>query len=449
MCLRMLLLNQELTSEEKRAQLTRIIYSAELQNSPMLQKLLEFLAKSGTDGSASDITEWLIATTVFGRPKEFDAATDTTVRTSVYRLRAKLREYYAGNGKNDPIVVEIPKGHHIPIFTKRPLPDTHAETTVSPLAEAVTLPPARPAPRRMYPSLAARLLGVGALVFLAGLTIGRFWALKEISRTVSPANSGVIAQFWRAFAGSSHSVIVAYSNAELLQTDNRDLIRYDAGAIDDRGAVVDQALAARSAPNLQLLRGRSLFYEDGYTGTGEVQAVHTLTRLLTQLGLDISVKRVGLLTSDDFRTHNVVLLGSPLENRAIEDLHLRLGYAFEVPLHSMWGGRIVDRKSNSVSYTIERNPTTQVLQSDYAVVSVLPGVAPDGRIMILGGLTTSGTEGAAEFVSSEPSLSDLLQKANVRLAGHLTPFEGVVQVRVVRGLDPVSLKCVAARLAAK
>ncbi len=432
-------LNQEPTAEEKRAQLGRILHSPVLQNSPMLQKLLEFVAASGMDGSAASVNEWVIATTVFGRSKEFDSATDTTVRTAVYRLRLKLRDYYSEYGKNDPVVIEIPKGHHLPIFTKRQC-DLDGPGIVDPLTFD---PPVEEPPRERKRPWLALMLSAGAVGALLSIA---FYVRSSHAPAPPPS---MAAQFWRAFAGNSRSVILAYSNAELLQTETRDLMRYDVGAVDDRGAVVDQALAARSVSNPEVLRGHNLFYEDGYTGTGEVQSVYALTRLLTKLGFDISVKRVRLLTPDDFKTHDVVLLGSPLENRALDDLHLNLGYSFELPLRSMWAGRIIDRKNPASTYTIERDPKTQALQSDYGVVSVLPGISPDRRIMILGGLTTSGTEGAAEFVTSDNHVSSLLHRLGTDANTSLSPFEAVIQVRVVRGLDPVELKCITARLSAR
>jgi hypothetical protein len=412
----------------------------------MLQKLLQFLGGRATDGGTGELNEWIIATTVFGRPQEFDAATDTTVRTSVYRLRSKLREYFAQEGKSDPVIIEIPKGHHLPVFLKRESTEDSMPATVADSLDSLVVSTTS-GKTRLWPRFAAMIA-----LLAVGVIGGRSWALHPVAKSAQAGTSaGRAAAFWRVFAGG-RPVIVAYSNAELLQTDTRDLVHFDKGAVDDRGAIVDPSLAARSVPNPEILRGHRVFYEDGYTGTGEVQAVYILTRLLTRLGIDIEVKRVRLLTSDDFKGHSVVLLGSSLENRAIDDLHLRQGFTFQLALNSMWAGGIVDSKASGQgkqsAYNIERDPVTQALQLDYAIASVQAGVAADTRIMVLGGLTTSGTQGAAEFVTSDATVGDLLTKLHWKqpLADSLPSFESVLQVRVVRGLDPVSFKCVTARL---
>src|SRR5205823_13346160 len=56
------------------------------------------------------LKEYQIATEVFGRPADFDPHLDSLVRVQAGRLRAKLAEYYASEGVEDPVVVELPKG---------------------------------------------------------------------------------------------------------------------------------------------------------------------------------------------------------------------------------------------------------------------------------------------------------------------------------------------------
>jgi hypothetical protein len=152
----------------------------------------------------------------------------------------------------------------------------------------------------------------------------------------------------------------------------------------------------------------------------------------------------------------VILLGSSLENRAVDELRLKQGYVFEFPngSHSSWNGRIVDKRGpTGTSYTLERDPKTGALRTDYAVFSLMPGVVGNHRVMLLGGLTTSGTEGAAEFATTEQSLSDLL--GALKSQGHTSQngappfFESTLEVDVVRGLDPTSIKRLSVRAIAE
>ena len=106
-------------------------------------------------------------------------------------------------------------------------------------------------------------------------------------------------------------------------------------------------------------------------------------------------------------------------------------------------GRIVDKRAPADghnSYAVERDPKTGALRTDYALFSLMPGVVTNHRVMLLGGLTTSGTQGAAEFATTEQSVSDLL--AALAAQGHGSQngappfFESTLEVDVVRGLDP-------------
>ena len=41
------------------------------------------------------------------------------MRTEAGRLRARLAEYYIGEGKDDAVVIELPKGGYTPAFRHR------------------------------------------------------------------------------------------------------------------------------------------------------------------------------------------------------------------------------------------------------------------------------------------------------------------------------------------
>lgn len=56
---------------------------------------------------------------VFGRKPDYDPREDSIVRTEAGKLRTRLDEYYSGTGKGDPLVIGLPKGSYVPIFTSR------------------------------------------------------------------------------------------------------------------------------------------------------------------------------------------------------------------------------------------------------------------------------------------------------------------------------------------
>jgi hypothetical protein len=56
---------------------------------------------------------------VFRRAGTFNSADDSIVRSSARQLRTKLHEYFEGPGRDEPVIIEIPKGSYAPEFPSR------------------------------------------------------------------------------------------------------------------------------------------------------------------------------------------------------------------------------------------------------------------------------------------------------------------------------------------
>src|SRR5258708_36166310 len=100
-------------------QIDRLIKSHILSGSESLCKLLRYLAEHSLDHPGVALKEYQIATEVLGRSGGFDPENDSTVRVQAGRLRLKLAEYYAHEGHEDAIVVELPKGSYSLTFHVR------------------------------------------------------------------------------------------------------------------------------------------------------------------------------------------------------------------------------------------------------------------------------------------------------------------------------------------
>ena len=84
-----------------------------------LMQLLNFVVDSTLKGEAMHLKETTIGVAVFGRSPDYDPKVDTIVRSQAWRLRSKLRKYYTSEGAADPIIIEIPIGHYVPVFHVR------------------------------------------------------------------------------------------------------------------------------------------------------------------------------------------------------------------------------------------------------------------------------------------------------------------------------------------
>jgi hypothetical protein len=99
--------------------LDRIGKSRTLRRAEKLINLLNFLVETTLCGNAHYLKETTVGVSVFGRPPDYDPKTDTIVRSQAWRLRAKLRDYYATEGANDSVIIDIAKGQYAATFSLR------------------------------------------------------------------------------------------------------------------------------------------------------------------------------------------------------------------------------------------------------------------------------------------------------------------------------------------
>jgi hypothetical protein len=137
---------------------------------------------------------------------------------------------------------------------------------------------------------------------------------------------------------------------------------------------------------------------------------------------------------DDLSQHNVILLGSPFQNPAVEQLLTSGDFSFNnLGNHQAWGSQISNarpKKGEAAVYQTERDPVRRVLLGDYSVITIAPGEVPGKRIAILGGLDTKGTQGAAMFMTSEAGIEQLNRSLNP-LQG--APYQALIHVRLAKG----------------
>jgi len=247
----------------------------------------------------------------------------------------------------------------------------------------------------------------------------------------APAVDPVLESFWGPFFGSGTPTIVAYTNPVFLVAEPGVLIRYTGPHSGPTGTYVSASpdLKPYISPKALPFAKGPLHYNATFTATGEVQAVHRLTKLFSSGGGDLEVKPSRRLRTDEFRQHDVIFLGSPYGNEILEEVCGRQNFSFHE-------GRILNngpRAGEPSFYTVQRNEATGVLQTDYALVSMLPSLTSQTRILVLAGIWTQGTLAAAQFATSVEGINSLKE----RFGGRLPPFfQAVVRAEILK--DQVS-----------
>lgn len=401
-------------------QIEKLTNSHSLHSSESLCKLLRYLGEHSLDHPGVALKEYQIATEVLGRPAGFDPQSDSTVRVQAGRLRVKLAEYYAHEGPDDPVVVELPKGSYALTFHQRILKGGAAQ----PLPSLALEPAAKKSEQPTWARFWAIEVVVLAVLLAASLVTIAILLSRTRPQTVTAQPVPAAYQiFWNRFVDSPQQPWVIFSNGSFVGRPETGM-RYFNPTTDIRTFILDH-----------------------YTGVGEVLAIHQLDHLFGVFNRQIRVKRGALFSLDDAKNNDLIFVGSPSENLTLLDIPGTQEFVFQ-RLDS--GPRKGDLAVLNVHpqqgepKTFLGTPANEPTTEDYAIVSLLPGLDPSHSILILAGNTTFGTQAAVEYVCREDSVKELLERLKVSNASDLKPFEALLHVKITHGV-PVVTELVAVR----
>ncbi len=100
-----------------REHLARILKSRGFAKCHRLKRFLTFLVEHAIEGDPP-MKEYCVAIAVFDRDTSFDPRIDPIVRVEACRLRRKVREYYAREGRTEELRIVLPKGAYLPVFSQ-------------------------------------------------------------------------------------------------------------------------------------------------------------------------------------------------------------------------------------------------------------------------------------------------------------------------------------------
>src|SRR5579871_5116535 len=153
-------------AQAARRQLERVLANPGFSRNERLTRFLRFVVERHLEGRDEELKESVIAVEVLGRSPDHDPKQDSIVRTEAARLRARLSEYYLGEGKDDPLVIDLPKGGYVPGFRQ-----------VAAVAE-ITMPIPEPAPQ---PRQRRIWLAIGISCLAAALAAFGWWRSHQNS----------------------------------------------------------------------------------------------------------------------------------------------------------------------------------------------------------------------------------------------------------------------------
>jgi hypothetical protein len=473
----------QIAREEKLAQLERILHCRALHGSDNLKAFLRFIVDKSIENQEGQLKEYVIATEVFGRGSDFDSRVDSVVRVQAGRLRTKLHEYYETEGKDDQLMLVLPKGQYTPVFSCAPKSDEcdggnvavsnssssglsggpsggAVEVNGSSQVASITAASAieTKSTRAGDPKALARSWRIAALAF--ALTSGLLGALAVFYRARAVEMSEAVASgaraegnapdrrevepLWGDLLRSSEPILLVYSNTLFQGTVEEGMKLFK--PLDAPGS----SLGSPSIPQSETDQSKEPVTEL-YTGIGEVMGSYFLGDFFARLGHASRVKRSLLLTWEDLKTENIVVLGSPAENFFLRDLPQKQDFIFK-PMPDDNGNKsfgVINanpQPGEQRRYLAKQDgPSRSQISEDYAVVSLLQGLDGKKRMLILAGITTHGTQAAVEYVTKPDYIRDLVKNLNIAQTGEPprlpVNFQLLVRVKVNGGV-PVQVSYV-------
>lgn len=406
----------QISREEVRQQIETICASHSFRTRESFRKLLMYLAERTLEGSAESLKEYTVGVELFGKAATYDPRDDAAVRVAVSKLRQKLEEYYLGEGKEDRLIIELPRRQFALSWRLSP-------TASEPNAVAARpLPPERKERRTNW-----QLIIAGGIALLIGILVWRPFSVSPALATASSRTvPAEVEQFWRPVFADGRPVLASLGTPMFVRMHG---LRVRAGHEDIEAARADSRIrkvqSLFGSPNIQA--------SYIYTGVGEATAAFELAKLFTRWDVDLQLRRNASLTWEEISNHNLIILGSAKYNPHIRELPVQ--QCFLVEQGGVKNLRPTGGEPSLYERRYDKDPDRSIIQ-DYAVISRLPGVNGRGTIVVLGASATEGTAAAVDFVTHAASLRQLFEKMKGNSGEPPKYFEAVVKVEF-RAMVPV------------
>lgn len=355
-------------------------------------------------GDGKEINEYSVAVEALGKGPDFSPSEDSTVRRSAYELRQKLHKYYDTERPEAVVHIELPKGSYTPRFVEvEPRP---------------TLPPgpSKSDSRRLVQLLAAAL----AISVTASIAL----ALALVRSGPRPAS--IVREAWSPLTGTGDRILISVgTNLHLVVRPYMTVVaeglpKYP--AFQELYAIFKQHRPLPDGVDL------SMHPVDNSVQLGHSITIAVAATTLSQMGATYQILPERSASAPALRGRNVILIADPQNSNtaaaAMEGMPLTLDFdqaAQDVVVrerggaHTIWAGK----RGQDKRYT-----------DVYGLITVLPAEGESAgphHMMIFSGITSVGTNGAADFFSRPDALNVLREKL---AADGYTSFPRAYQVVV-------------------
>jgi hypothetical protein len=381
------------SDDPRRRLVQRILASQCFERSSRMRDLLAYICDRAFVDPQTGICEQEIGCAVFGRTEGYDTNQDNIVRVNVSQLRKRLETYFGAEGEAEPLTLELPKGHYVPVFQPRSAPPPSEPPLPQPAA-------AHSAPPRRLTWALGILSGVLAVLSLA---LGVALLSRESAPAHPPTDTAASNALWSRLIRTGQTTDIVLTDSSLGLT--QDLMGRAIPLSEYlRPNIWQQAPGLAGQPDAE--RAARFVARRRHTDMASVNASRDILALVSST----AHARVSFCFARDFdlqrmKTDNAILLGSRRTNPWVELVENRMNFrfGFDASTRQAWFENPHPQPGEAQVYA--NDPSTS-----YCQILFVPNLGATGNLMVISGTDPEGTETGAEFLTRDAGLASL-QKA--------------------------------------
>lgn len=422
-------LQQGISQTDPRWELAkRVAASAGFQKAARLRDFLKYVCACTILDRPDEATEQQIGIHVFGRQPAYSPNEDNVVRSQARLLRIKLESFFKEEGKQEPVIITIPKGHYLPVFEPRPLPAP---------PEAVQDISAAHASRSNLTTLVLS----GLVVVLAFTSVWLGLRLRSSARLSEVPTEGAFNVFW-------NQVFQPQQQTDIVVSDHTYGMIQEAARRSIPLSVYMGGDYPKTAQDIAEKSGlRKLFDEfdrSHLTGLYDVTNVAQMATLRQYRTALVAIRFARDANIRDLQSKNVVLIGSRHTNPWVDQFGSALNFDFEYDYND-YDNFCINRKPRPGEQSEYRPTHSGTERVVYGGVALVPGPHHRGNVLILMGTSLAGGEMASEFITNEKLSSPFLEKLTVESKGRMPYFEVLLRTVSISGQQATTPEVVAYR----
>ena len=365
-------------------------------------QFLNYVVQYRLAGNSEPLKERMIGAVLFNRPADYSTGDDSVVRVQAGEVRRRLEQYYQAPPADSLVRIELPLRSYSPEFrwASHPPPvPFQAVPQEAPVLPAVA--PAKVSPVLVPTHPPQKIWMVGLFI---GLALGAIVTVVLVHRI--QAQKSQVNQFWSPIFATSKPLLICLPKP-IFYRPSIELYKRHEKTPGESDNEVDRMNSRPNLPPDEKLQWSDMVeYPDFGVGKGDVKAAFRLSNLLAKLGKDSEVRIGNDYSFDDLRNSPAIVIGA-FSNRWTMTMTSGLHFTFAEHDGVF---RIQEQGLSGQSWFAELSPHSSEVVVDYGLVTRLVNSSTGQFVVDIAGITSPGSEAAAEVATSQQDLEKALQK---------------------------------------